>query len=80
MARIVIYGTPNCPYCLGGKRYLEDKGVPFEYVDVSIDREGLKELRKKSGQMGVPVFEIDGKIIIGFNREKIENALNEKLK
>jgi glutaredoxin 3 len=76
MAKIVIYTTPNCPFCMRARKYLEEKGLPFEYIDVSIDREGLKELRRKSGQMGVPVFEIDGKMIIGFSREKIEKALS----
>jgi len=79
MSKVRIYTTPTCPFCARAKKYLMEKGVGFEEVNVAVDREGLKALREKSKQIGVPVLEIDGKIIIGFNKEKVDIALSDLL-
>lgn len=75
---IKVYSTPTCPYCLTLKKFLKEKGVEFADIDVSIDEKELKDMVDKSGQMGVPVVDIDGQIVIGFNREKIIEILNIK--
>lgn len=73
---IKVYSTPTCPYCQMAKKFLEENGIDFENVDVSTNQEAAQEMIKKSGQMGVPVIDIDGNIIIGFNKSKIKSLLN----
>lgn len=75
---IKVYSTQTCPYCVTLKNFLKEKGFEFEDIDVSFDPEKQKEMIEKSGQMGVPVVDIDGQIIIGFDREKIMKLLNIK--
>jgi glutaredoxin 3 len=74
--KIRIYSTPTCTYCVILKRYLDGKNVEYENLDVSQDEEAQKEMIAKTNQMGVPVIDIDGEIIIGFDKEKIDNILN----
>lgn len=76
MANIKIYSTPTCPWCKKAKAYLDEKGFKYESINVAEDQVAQKEMIEKSGQMGVPVIDIDGKIIIGFNVEKINESLN----
>ena len=78
MAIIKIYSTSTCPWCKKAKAYLTEKGIEFESVDVSSDEKAQKEMIDRSGQMGVPVLDIDGKIVIGFDKEKIDELLNIK--
>jgi len=78
MAKVKVYSTPSCPYCVTLKEYLKDNNIVFEGVDVSQDKVQLDDMIKKSGQMGVPVVDIDGEIIIGFDKIKIANLLNIK--
>lgn len=68
---IKIYSTPTCPYCVTLKNFLKEKGIEFQDVDVSMDHKAAEEMINKSGQMGVPVADIDGQIVIGFDKEKI---------
>lgn len=75
---VKIYSTPTCPWCKRAKAYLDEKGIAFESIDVSSDPKAQKEMIDKSGQMGVPVLDIDGKIVIGFDKEKINEILNIK--
>lgn len=75
MVNVIVYSTQTCPYCHMVKDYLKEKGVEFEDIDVSQDQEKAKEMTSKSGQSGVPVLDIDGKIIVGFNRDAIDKAL-----
>ncbi len=75
---IKIYSTPTCPYCVTLKNFLKEKGFEFEDIDVSVNHEAAKEMIAKSGQMGVPVADINGQIVIGFDREKIIKLLNIK--
>ena len=78
MAKIRIFSTPTCPYCVTLKEYLKDKGFEFEDIDVSQDQKALDEMVERSGQMAVPVVDIDGEIIIGFDKEKINQLLKIK--
>jgi glutaredoxin 3 len=73
---IKIYSTPTCPWCKKTKAYLEEKGFQYQNIDVSNDEAMQKEMIDKSGQMGVPVIDIDGKIIVGFDKEQIDKTLN----
>ncbi|MFA5362260.1 MAG: glutaredoxin domain-containing protein [Candidatus Omnitrophota bacterium] len=72
---VKVYSTPTCPYCKIAKKFLQDNNVVFEDIDVSNDRQKAEEMIKKSGQMGVPVLDIEGKIIVGFDKESIKQAL-----
>ncbi len=71
----IVYSTPTCPYCVMAKDYLTEKNIPFENVDVSADPARAKEMIQKSGQRGVPVIDIDGTIIVGFDRNRLESLL-----
>ena len=75
MAKVKVYSTKTCPYCNMAKDFFKQRGVEFEDIDVGEDREAAKEMVEKSGQMGVPVIEIEGKIVVGFDKEKIEELL-----
>lgn len=72
---VKIYSTPTCPYCQLAKQFLKENGIEFEEIDVSADQAAAEEMVNKSGQLGVPVLEINGTIIIGFNKAKILEAL-----
>lgn len=72
---IIIYTTPTCSFCKQVKKYLENHGVSFTDIDVSADQEKTQEMIQKSGQMGVPVIDIDGEIIIGFDEDKLKQIL-----
>jgi len=72
---IKVYSTATCPYCKMAKEFLAEKNVSFEDVDVGQDKEAAKEMVEKSGQMSVPVIDIDGKIIIGFDKKAIDREL-----
>lgn len=75
MAQIRVYSTPTCPYCVKVKDYLKNKNISFESIDVSSDEQGLQEMIRVSGQMGVPVVLIDGDVIVGFDKDKIDAKL-----
>ena len=68
---IKIYTTPTCAFCKMAKDYFKSKGLSYEEYDVSKDIPRQKEMIEKTGQFGVPVIDIDGKIVVGFDREKI---------
>ncbi|MCL5258079.1 MAG: glutathione S-transferase N-terminal domain-containing protein [Patescibacteria group bacterium] len=76
MRRVIIYSTSHCPYCQLAKEFLTKKGVAFEEKNVETDLNSRNELIQKSGQLAVPVIEIDGKLIIGFSADEIEKALD----
>jgi len=73
--KITIYSTPTCPYCVMAKDYLKKKGIKYTDINVAEDKEKAQEMIKKSGQMGVPVLDVNGTIIIGFDEGAIEEAL-----
>ena len=76
MPKIKIYTTPICPFCHLAKEYLKKRGFEFEEIDVSKDEKSAQEMIEKSKQMGVPVIEINGKIVVGFDRKKIDELLD----
>jgi len=72
---VTIYTNPTCPYCTQAKDFFKEKGIKFKEKNVDADESVRKEAIEKSGQMGVPVILIDDKVIMGFDKEKIEAAL-----
>ena len=76
MAKVKVYTTPICPYCVALKEFLKENKIEFEEIDVSQDEMAAKEMIEKTGQMGVPVLEIDGEFVVGFDKEKIKKLLN----
>jgi len=73
---VAIYTTPSCSYCSLVKSYLSEKGISYSEYNVAQDTRKAEEMVRKSGQMGVPVLDINGKIIVGFNKPEIERALH----
>lgn len=72
---VVLYSTPSCSYCRLAKDYFRQKGISFTEYNVAADQRKAEEMVRKSGQMGVPVIDVHGKIIIGFNKPEIDRAL-----
>lgn len=77
MSAIIIYSTPTCAFCHMAKAYFQSKDVDYSDKDVSQDAEAQKEMMNKSQQMGVPVIDINGSIVIGFDRPKIDLLLRK---
>lgn len=75
MPEVKLYSTPTCPYCRMAKDFLEKEGVEFTVVDVSEDADAAREMVEKSGQMGVPVMEVENTIVVGFDRGAYRKAL-----
>ena len=75
MANIQIYTTPTCAYCKMAKEYFKSKSLEYIEYDVASDAQKRMEMVEKTRQMGVPVIDIDGKIVIGFDRSKINQLL-----
>ncbi|MDD2480599.1 MAG: glutaredoxin domain-containing protein [Lutispora sp.] len=73
--KVTVYSTPTCPWCHKVKDYLEYKEVRFKDVNVAADRLGAMEMIRKSGQSGVPVVDINGNMVIGFDQPKIDRLL-----
>jgi len=73
--KIIVYSTNTCPYCVMAEEFLKENNAEFEKINVQDDHQKAKEMIKKSGQTGVPVIDIDGEIIIGFDRERIKELL-----
>ena len=76
--RVRVFSTPTCPYCVTLKEFLNERKIRFEDIDVSKNKAVLDEMVEKSGQMGVPVIDIGGQFVIGFDKEKICKLLNIK--
>jgi glutaredoxin-like YruB-family protein len=74
--QITVFSTPTCTYCTAAKRYLDALGISFTDIDVSRDRAAGLDMIRRSGQLGVPVIDIDGKIVVGFDRKLIDQYLN----
>lgn len=73
--RVIIFSTPTCSFCNTAKSYFRQKGIKFRDVDVSRDPAAARDMVRRSGQQGVPVIDIGGKIVIGFDRAKIDSLL-----
>ena len=72
---VKIYSTTTCPYCVRAKQFLKENNITFQDIDVSSDQAAADDMIRKSGQMGVPVLDIDGQIIVGFDKERIQQTL-----
>jgi glutaredoxin-like YruB-family protein len=73
--RVIVFSTPTCTYCNMAKKYFRQNRVRFRDVDVSRDQAAARDMVRRSGQMGVPVIDIGGKIIVGFDKPKINQLL-----
>lgn len=73
--KVKMYTTPTCSFCRMEKAFLRENNIPFEEIDVTKDHEALEEMVEKTGQMGVPVTDIDGQVIVGFDKARIKKAL-----
>lgn len=78
MAKVKVYSTPTCIWCKKTKEWLAENKIDFESLDVSADKKLADEMLKKSGQMSVPVIEIEGAIILGFDVNAMKKALKIK--
>jgi len=72
---ITVYTTPTCGYCNKAKQFFRENRIPFTEYNVARDMRRADEMVRKSGQMGVPVIDINGKVIVGFNQSEVERAL-----
>ncbi|MFH1448122.1 MAG: glutaredoxin domain-containing protein [Candidatus Micrarchaeota archaeon] len=72
---VKVYSTPTCPYCNMAKSYLKEHDIQFTEVDVAADQDAAKQIVEKTGQMGVPVIEIDGKYVIGFDKDALKKEI-----
>lgn len=73
--RVIVFSTPTCSFCNMAKKYFHEKGIKFKDVDVSRDPIAARDMIRRSGQQGVPVIDIGGKIVVGFDRIKIDKFL-----
>ncbi len=73
--RVILFTTPTCGFCRAAKHYLRQRGIRFKEVDVSRDPAAARDMQRRSGQMGVPVIDIGGQIVVGFDRSKIDRLL-----
>ena len=73
--RVLVFTTPTCPWCTRAKAYLRERHVPFREVDVARDAAAARDLVRRTGQTGVPVVEIDGKPVVGFDKSQIDRLL-----
>lgn len=74
--KITVYSTTSCHFCVLAKDYFKKMGVAYEDKNVGVDRVAAEEMVMKSGQMGVPVIDIDGQIIVGFRPDVFEKLIN----
>jgi len=72
---IKIYTTPTCPWCKKTKEFFKEHNIEYEELDVAGNQETAKEMIDKSGQMGVPVVDIDGEIIVGYDIDRLKKSL-----
>lgn len=72
---VVVYTTPTCPHCRSAKRFLTERRIPFREVDVARSAQAAAELQRKTGQTGVPVIDVNGRVIVGFDQSRLIQAL-----
>lgn len=78
MAKVTIYTTPSCIYCKMAKSYFAEHKVQYEEKNVMTDIPAQQEMIQKSGQLGVPVVDVDGQIVIGFDKSRLASLLGLK--
>lgn len=74
---VILYSADWCAFCRAAKDYFTKQGIAFEERNVEHNPKFMQESVEKSGQMGIPVIDIDGEIIIGFDRRRIDAALSK---
>jgi glutaredoxin-like YruB-family protein len=74
--KVIVYSTPTCPYCSMAKEFFKEHNIEFDDIDVSQDQKFAMEMVQKSGQMGVPVIDLGGEIIVGFDLPRIKKILD----
>lgn len=74
--RVIVFSTPTCSYCNMAKQYFRRNKIRFKDVDVSRDPAAARDLVRRTGQMGVPVIDINGKLIVGFDKPQINHLLD----
>ena len=72
---VTVYTTPTCTWCNAIKRHLQENNIRYREIDVSVDQKAAEEMVRKSGQQGVPQTDINGQIIVGFDRNRINSLL-----
>lgn len=77
-AKVIVYGAEWCAFCHEAMRYFDNKGVKYVYKNVDLSLDDAKAAVQKSGQTGIPVIDMDGTIVVGFNRPQIDAAITEK--
>jgi len=77
-AKVIVFSTPTCSYCTQAKRYFREKQIKFRDVDVSRDQKAAMDMKRRSGQTGVPVILINNRPVIGFDKQKINQMLGIK--
>jgi len=75
MKNVTIYTTPTCGFCKAAKAYFKENNVEYSEKDVTQDMAAQEEMMTKSGQLGVPVIDIDGTVIVGFDKPKVAQEL-----
>ena len=75
MANVLVYSKDHCPYCVKLKAFLKENNVKYTEYNVEQDKSKAAEMVEKTGQMGVPVIDIDGTLIVGFDKEAVSKAL-----
>ena len=78
MPTVKVYSTPTCPWCVKAKEFLKQHKIKFQELNVAADAKARDEMIEKSGQMGVPVIDVDGTIIAGFDEKELKKVLKIK--
>lgn len=78
MKKVILYSTPSCAYCQMIKQWLDENKIEYEAFNVAADDEKKKELMEKTGQLAVPVVDIEGELVIGFDKDKLSELLGIK--
>ena len=78
MANVIIYTTPTCVYCRAAEEFFKENNVQYEEKDVAKDEQARNDMVQKSGQLGVPVIDVGGEIVIGFDESRLKELLNIK--
>lgn len=74
---VAVYYTPSCSYCRMVKDWLRNRNIRFEEYNVASDLARADEMIRKTGQMGVPVTDLNGRLVIGYNVPELERALRQ---
>lgn len=74
--QITIYTTPDCSFCRSAKGFFKSHNIPFEEKDITTDNRALEEMLRQSGQLGVPVIDVGGTIVVGFDERRLKKLVD----